>query len=528
MLLEPQVAPAVAGRGEASPGGAWPGRVFVAALIAICGLTAYIGLPPVVIFGHDVFFFLDNSYRVLQGQVPHRDFESAWGPLMYLIDAAGLRLAGLRPEGLGYANALFGGLIAGWAYRVARRRISPWAACAIGIYTLLLIAAPFPLGYGPLNFSPAMAYNRYGFALLGVIVLECAPGDAGARGGVSTGAACGLLAFLKVSYAVAAAPLILIAGGSRIFGRRRLVAVCAGGLAVALAAMIYLRFDVAAMFGDLAMAASGRSRSWRPGEILRLGFGQTGESVPLLLLAVAAGVSRLGSCANAIAVLALGGFLLSTNHQPASLPLNGFVAVVLADGFFRRSTREQLLERTAVAFLALACMAPLCLQNGISIAAAALGKRDPVSAEVVRVDSERGASLIFPRSPFDTETGGPGYARVLNDGMALLRQHTGAGDGVLTIDMMNPFNYLLDRPSPAGGLAAGAYNYVISDAAHPSGVRWAGTAGYVMERKYSPLVKDFPEENYHVDGLRRIYRPWVAERFRVAAETEHWVLYARR
>src|ERR1017187_6164657 len=89
----------------------WPARLFIGAVIAICGLTVFIGLPPVVMFGHDIFFFLDNCYRVLQGQIPHRDFQSAWGPLIYLIDAVGLKLSGLRPEGLGYATAIFGALV---------------------------------------------------------------------------------------------------------------------------------------------------------------------------------------------------------------------------------------------------------------------------------------------------------------------------------------------------------------------------------------------------------------------------------
>src|ERR1035438_6771633 len=98
MLLDSQAVPAASGLPHAlaaSPGkpAVWPARLFVAALCAVCGLTVFTGLAPVVMFGHDIFFFLDNSYRVLQGQIPHRDFQSAWGPLMYLIDAVGLKLS---------------------------------------------------------------------------------------------------------------------------------------------------------------------------------------------------------------------------------------------------------------------------------------------------------------------------------------------------------------------------------------------------------------------------------------------------
>ena len=534
MLLDSQAAPAVpalpspAGVEPGKPA-VWPARLFIGALFAICGITVFIGLPPVVMFGHDIFFFLDNSYRVLQGQIPHRDFQSAWGPLIYLIDAVGLKLSALRPEGLGYATALFGALVSIWAYLVARRRVSPVAACVIGIYTLLLIAAPFSLGYGPLNFSHAMIYNRYGFALLGIIVLECAGTSPGAGGGWSTGIAVGLLVFLKVTYAVVAIPLILIAGGTNLFRKRRLLALCGGGAVVAILVLLYLRFDLAGMAGDLAMAASGRSRSWRPREIFLLGFGHLAESVPLLLLALAVGGSRLRWCAIAVATLALGGFLLSTNHQPSTLALNGFVAVVLADAFFRQhQAAGKSAEAVVVVFLAFACLAPLGLQNGLSIFAAAREKLQPSTGGLVRLASVRGASLVFPPSPFETETGGPEYVRVINDGLALLRRRTGPRDGVLTIDMMNPFNYLLDRPSPTGGLAAGAYNYVISDAAHPSGERWAGTARFVLVRKYSPGVEDYGIESYHIDGIRRIYQPVLDQRFQVLEETAHWILYRRQ
>jgi hypothetical protein len=441
----------------------------------------------------------------------------------------GLRLSGLRPDGLGYSTAIFGALISTWAYWIARRRVSAAAACFAGVYTLLLITAPFSLGYGPREFSHAMIYNRYGFALLGIILMECPAASEDAGGGWSTGIAVGLLAFLKVTYAVVAVPLILAASGANLFRKRRLVALCGGGALVAILVLLYLRFDIAAMSSDLGMAASGRSRSWRPREIFMLGFGQLAESVPLLLLALAVGGSRLRWCAMAVVTLALGGFLLSTNHQPSTLALNGFAAVVLADEFFRQHRGSgKIAGRAVVAFLAFACVAPLSLQNGLSLFAAAREKLQPSTGGLVRLASVRGASLIFPPSPFETETGGPDYVRVINDGLALLRRRTGPRDGVLTVDMMNPFNYLLDRPSPTGGFAAGAYNYVFSDAAHPTPDRWVGNARYVMVRKYSPGVKDYGIESYHIEGIRRIYQPMLDQRFQVLEETGHWILYGKR
>ncbi len=160
-------------------GSLWsPGRsdvTFIVALLLTCGLSVFVGVAvPLGSFAHDNFFLLDNAYRVAQGQVPHRDFSSAWGPIMFLIDAGGLYLSKMSPAAFGYANALFGGLIAVWAFLIVRPRWPAVYACALGIYTLFLIVAPFPIGIHPFDFGYAMSYNRYGYAIFGLIVMECA------------------------------------------------------------------------------------------------------------------------------------------------------------------------------------------------------------------------------------------------------------------------------------------------------------------------------------------------------------------
>jgi hypothetical protein len=121
---------------------------------------------------------------------------------------------------------------------------------------------------------------------------------------------------------------------------------------------------------------------------------------------------------------------------------------------------------------------------------------------------------------------GAEYVEALNDGMALLRRHTGPQDGVLTFDEFNPFNYLLDRPSPRGGFAATAYNYVFCDAAHPTAERFFGDAPYIMVRKYTKQGQDSVEWG-NVLGLMRIYGSALRSHFTAVEETDHWVLWHR-
>jgi hypothetical protein len=175
------------------------------------------------------------------------------------------------------------------------------------------------------------------------------------------------------------------------------------------------------------------------------------------------------------------------------------------------------------------CVLPFCVGNGISLAAAALEWPGPKSTEVYSLASpERGAGLLFGsvRGSMKTSIMGAEYVEALNDGMALLRRHTGPQDGVLTFDEFNPFNYLLDRPSPRGGFAATAYNYVFCDAAHPTAERFFGDAPYIMVRKYTKQGQDSVEWG-NVLGLMRIYGSALRSHFTAVEETDHWVLWHR-
>ncbi|MFY9726419.1 MAG: hypothetical protein WB579_08555 [Bryobacteraceae bacterium] len=523
--------------------------VAIAAIALACGLAAFVGMPALRVFEHDIFFTLDNAYRVSQGQIPHRDFASAWGPLFFLIQAAGLTISGMRPAGLGYATALFGAAVALWTYLAARTRMAAALACALGIYAVLLITAPFPLGFNPLAFSYAMAYNRYGYALLGIILVECGlqafEAPAGKRPvagrAFSIGAAWALLAFLKVTYAMVAVPFLLLWLWWRANRGRRFAALCGGFGVVAAMLLCYLRFDLADMSRDLVAAASGRGLTWKPWSILSPAFAI--ESTPLLLLAVAVSMGKSKASSDALGQARLwlyvlvtagvSGFLLSTNHQSSALPLDGFAAVVLVDAAFaqRSAGAEAARPRRLLAvFLGALCFLPLTTMNAVSLVAASWDRYRGPEGAVVRLNAERGAGMIFGpvESSMTSESGGPPYLEALNDGLELIRARTAAGAGVLTIDMFNPFNYLLGRPSPRGGMAAAAYNYAFSDAEHPSAERFFGNAQYVLVRKYSRAAADFPIEDYHIQGLLRTYGPALEERFRPVAETGHWVLWRRK
>jgi hypothetical protein len=532
------------------------GAIFISGLILVCGLSALIGVPaPLHSFAHDMFFLLDNAYRVVQGQVPHRDFSSAWGPIIYLIYATGLMLSGMLPTGIGYANALFGAMLAIWAFFITRSRWTSTSASVVGLFTILLITAPFSLGDNPRDFGFAMTYNRYGYAIFGIIILECASVMLGKSdeaistdswigrssiGAMSSGFALGFLAFLKISYAMVAvvfvAGSIILDGPSRV---RRIIGVLSGFGIVAVLILSYLRFDLSDMFQDLAIAAASRRLAL---QVLHPISAVDLVQVAAILVFVAwrylrarvthTDTPRLGEALFALMTVGAGYSLLISNAQTDTFPLNGYAAVALAAGSSQsrreNSTKWQRLTMGSLRILLVGvCILPLTMENGISLAAATRERLWPRTPDVVSLAStERGAYLLF-RPAARSESTGAVYTAAVEDGLELLRRHSGDNDGVLAFDEFNPFNYLLDRPSPRGGLAATAYNYIFSDASHPTAGRFFGNTRYVMVRKYRRLRSDETEVD-DVAALMRIYGPTLQSEFTVVAETEDWVLWQRR
>src|ERR1035438_2893101 len=185
-------------------------RVLTVLLLLVCVAVAIVGVPRLRIFGHDVFVSLDGGWRVLNSQRPGVDFYAQMGPLYYLLHAAGLWLAGNDARGLGYGSTLATTLISFWAFFVLRPRMKPTPFFIACLFLALLAAAPFPLGFAPWQTAFAMKHNRYGYALTALVMLESfLPQDDRSRrqqfaGGFSTGLACALLVFLKISFGLVA------------------------------------------------------------------------------------------------------------------------------------------------------------------------------------------------------------------------------------------------------------------------------------------------------------------------------------
>lgn len=513
-------------------------------ILAICIGTALIGAVHTRIFGHDIFVLLDSGWRVENGQRPAVDYLPGVGELLPLVMAAGLKLAHNSVRGIGYASALLGAIVGLVSYAIARNRMA-WTSAGLASLLLTLIAvAPYPLGWLPNMFSHAMVYNRYGYALLGMVVLESfQPPRRTSLGLVFpalTGVISAALLFLKPSYGLVA---LVFAAYSVLLDRRswhRTIGILLGLAAGILAMMAWLRFDFEAVFRSLRLLAGAKSSGLSWWDIRWAVLKGLPDFLGLVLLLVLVGVIRssmqsrarwFGPLAVAILVMLGGALLLATNAQAGGYPLNAVLAILLVEqglvaakeagtsaiaGFLRADT--------VILLVGLLCFVPDLLANAGGLGFAIIeSRRNPPASEVSRFESANLSGLLLYDLPSGTDadyrSNGRVYVSYVNDGMDLIRRVSKPSETVFTLDIFNPFPFALLRPPALGGADCLAFNHQFNDAHKPTTDQLFGSAGLVMVPKH-PSAADIDTE-----ALFRNYLPAVQARYRLCAETDWWQLY---
>jgi hypothetical protein len=515
---------------------------FLVCLLVICGSAAYIGVPWLYKYAADVFLFLDGGWRVLQGQRPHLDFYTGIGPVTYLIDALGLKLSGLEPRGLGIGSGLFALVVGLWTYRIGLRRMRPPSAAIASLFLALLAVGPFALGEWPTDTGFAMVYNRYGYALVGLIIIEVFKPVRGAEqqgreiliGGFSTGLACGVLLFLKVSFFLGSLPLIALGLLFRTHARAAPIGALLLGFTASVSVFLwYLRFDLAAMWGDMVLNAGARHADISAIRALLLSSFDICGLIVLVVLAralqvlqpIAAGgfISENRQTIFGLVTVLVGGFLLFTNHQAYGMPLNALFAILVAEeipSLAKGTPRTDLSVLCSAAVLGVALLVALPTFGSDSMALGYSVFRQMRSAEALgagmSTKEPRLAGLWFvgehPR--YNTIA----FLQDLEDGTSLLRRSSRPEETVYSMDFSNPFAYALGRRPVRGGCWTFGWMLNFNEVYHPSSERVFGGADIVMEPKV-PIS--------YLGGVMVVYGSYLRQHFRLAAESPSWLMYRR-
>jgi hypothetical protein len=498
--------------------------------MAVCGalLLALPGQTVTTKYVNDLFIFLDGVQRVADGQVPNRDFHTALGPLNYYLPAMGHWLSGsfggAMPVGMALVVLMLGPV---GAYVVATRLRAIVALPLAGLL-LLVAAAPMNPGESIQGLSFAMFYNRIGWAALGFLLVLYLPARAPLRRGALWDAAAAaflilLMLYTKASYGAVALAflgfcLVLApaarpwaAGALGLVGLSALAAEAAwGGTAAHVADLVMAsrvsgsvlenpakladnltaNFAAYVLYALLAIPALWRSRSLR--DLLFHGF-----------------------CAGAGFALILQNFQV---WGVFTLAAGGAVAAEsLARDAEETGVRGFAAGGAGLLFLAstLPAGVPLGLALGLhaGLAAARAGEPAPLprfgEVRLVRLWTD-GETPTFRR-----------YFASLEDGARALARLDAPASHVLVLDFVSPFTAGLGLDPPRGDSTWHHWGRTVDETTFLAPERLFRDIRVVMEPKW-------PVEHATATGLKRIYGPWLAERYELERETADWRIHVLR
>ena len=530
-----QSAPSVLEGRESDTGASiWTIRpAFVAALVlAMAGacalLLAWPGQTVTTKYVNDLFVFLDGAHRIIAGQVPNRDFHTALGPLAFYVPAAGYWLSGSLGGAMPVGMALAILVLAPAAAHIVSSRLQPALAVPTAAFLLLVAAVPMNLGEGVGALSFAMFYNRFGWAVLGFLLIMYLPPRARLPGQNLLDAACAalfviLMLYMKISYGLVGLAFLMfmvLDSSQRGWAVAALAIVLGGGLAVEA-----VWSSSATYVSDLILAGRVSGNLGSLDQLANVLFRNFADYV-LFLLFMGLALSRtrrvrdflfFGFCA------ASGFMLIKQNFQSWGVVTLSAGAAVAAEIMMRAeksSVEGRVWSMAAGApLLLLALILPPTVHN-----AAALGLHAGLAST--------GRGQAFPLQSFDriklvklwTEGEYPAFTKylaTLQNGAEALASLDSKPGRVLVLDFVNPFTAGLGLDPPQGDSPWHHWDRTLNDANFLPAEDLFRDVQVVMDPKWAV-------EAWTADGLRRVYADYLAQNYQLAQETADWKVYVPR
>ena len=499
-------------------------RLTLAAIALICLARVYCGLHLISYYTHDLFTFIDGAWRMFNGQRPHVDFYSGLGFLTYVQTELGLMVANWRAEGIVYGNVAVALLCGCAAYVLSRKRLADVPCILITLFTTLVAVAPFNIGESPMRITMAMFYNREGYAILNLILLEsmCAPIEATNEfwTGLLTGVLTAALLFLKVSYFGAAVLLVL----GLIFVRRqpgsRWLGIVLGGISVLVAGFIYLG-GIGPFMSDMTMLSRAKHfdrwvLEWRFYDVVRYSMAPLAAfSLSAVLISDKERTRRsLVRIAIATAcVAAVGLITLAGNWQEYLTPTNATLAIILVSGVLAATGTSPARMRTMFfTWAAVLILVPM-LTDALGLAYM-VRLRQSEHTKLARLHLFEGPLLANMTSEDNK------YVDFFNEGYRLLKRNLRPNDTVMTFDFLNPYSWALGLRPAEGGSTWMHYQTNFNEQWHPSPERFIGSASLI-------LVPTDPKRQETAEYAVPIYGDYLHAHFQLIDRTKSWDLYRR-
>lgn len=522
-------------------------------LVAVAALLSLSLIVPGRTFSSDntwdLLLLFDSAQRLLESQVPNRDFHTPFGPLTYLLLSGGYWLSGSLGGTFPVTTGLFVLLLFPLLIYTCASRL-PWPlALLFGVHLLIVSIAPALTGDVAYNPTFGMFYNRFGWALLSLLLLfvlpRRSPFASTVTDALAMAALWSMMFYLKISYA-AVAGVFLVAFIA--FPHVRKAAL--GALLASAFVILTVEFfwsQTLEYLADLrsAAAASGALKGGLMGFlqtvlrnvqglylfacILLLAFIRGIRLDYLLLCVLAAGAGLAVANQNyqgpGILTLIPAALIAILAPRPANAPeqdLSLIPNILILGALAIPPDLAALI--THVRHVSVASRAPDITEVSLDKLVTTDGRR----AEEVRESTLDGCGRAAVPAHSPALSAEPGqfssqaqYLAAVQDGMKLLTANPALSGKVFTIDMINPFNALLHRGLLVGGNDWYHAHRTFSLQSHPPAPEAFRAADVVMVPRVAVEYATF-------DLLRTIYGGYVNANFNLAARSACWDAYVRR
>jgi hypothetical protein len=532
-----------------------PGRllplVVLSVALTVPAIWAVLSVP--VVYSRemtwDLMFNLDGAWRIYTGQTAHVDFHDPVGTLPFAVTALGFYLVGTKPFAFVVGECIVAAVITALAVVAVKDRLALVPGLLFVTLCAILALVPITIGDLPTAYTFAMAYNRFGWSLLGVLylVLFVEPGD-GRRSGlpdiVIAAVIMVALYYLKITYfgvAYAAVGLGLLTCRHM---RQSYAAWCVALGVITLIAIAPFNHGYIADIVDAISAGSVRTQ----GALFLRNFAYGGAEQSsviaanlVLLYLWLQGRVNVGSLVAGCFVLVSGLFLISQNAQDQGIPLYVIPALLISVAIcdWVRSVRSDQ-PRPAIALIG-ATLSPLVLfvfYANVTLMGYHWKARQTSGAFVVSHTNLQG--LAVPLDPdnviadFATGRYSPAlfgrlrnlrvryelsqyeYVQTILELAELLRARGAADASVVVIDQVNPLPFAMGARAPRWGNLWWA-----------EGIAWRapgetfGEAGYVA-------IPHFPTQSTVVHDALIHYRQHLATEFAPWLESRYWTVLKRQ
>ncbi|MGO9940788.1 MAG: hypothetical protein ACLPH3_24250 [Terracidiphilus sp.] len=548
------------------------GIALLGLFIPVAFMECALGAPPIA-GPWNVLLFLDEAWRVVNGQVPQTDFYSPIGPMTALFTAIGMKIAPPSASSITYGVVLLAALVLPLVWRIAKDRL-PWALallCSILAGTYLL--SPRPPAYGIRDTGYAMLYNRESYVLFLALCLclflkrrapvwesdyfdrAFAKRHAPVRrsdclDGAFAGLLLALLLYWKITYFVAAVEIAIASAFLIPKFREWYLAAGAAFAGVCAALFALLGISLPRYVANLVYAVKVQSPETRS-HLLLASLNHNAMWMYLLFFCLALlswtwsrstrapfAIARIWLVAASIILAVL--FIESGNaSQGEGLedPLY-FLTAVITFELFRRIEAEDVAKKGSSARIVYTASFALLwsLFFGSIMIGEAASYAYTVAWDVARrpytpaSQQFHSTQLIDFHVPSGTDhiTGYwpardlPGH---INDGIDLLRRNLRSGESVTTLDFANPFSFALGIKPARDRVLFWDLHVTFDDKNPPSASEFLGNSSVVMVPRLLDRRTGFGFDTF--DTMMALYGDYLHDHFHEVESTADWTMYRR-